>query len=163
MSHEGNTPTSRRCTEERNLFVAVLNDLCVRLCQMTRLLAYTVHVLLECCVGGVASQIRSDIVVKPNVQAQLTIRREQPASSQHQSANAHDWIPYMTHFLAIESASSSTSSELLSALTMIGTMSSSAHSRDKRCGQSSNSCSATPAPRYLYAFCLAYEPILSIK
>jgi hypothetical protein len=76
VSHKSNTTTSRRCAEERNLFVAVLNDLCVRLCQMGRLLTYTVHVLLECCEGGSASQICSEVVVKPNVQAQLTVRCE---------------------------------------------------------------------------------------
>ena len=76
MAHKSNTATSRRRAEERNALVALLDDIRVHFCKKLRLSTYTIHVLLECGVDGSASQIRSNIVVQSNVQAQLTIWRE---------------------------------------------------------------------------------------
>jgi len=90
VAHESNATTSRRCAEERNAFVTLFDQFRISLRQTLRLLPYTVHVLLESCKSSSASQIWSDIVVKSNVQAELTIRREHPASSQHQAKSPHD-------------------------------------------------------------------------
>jgi hypothetical protein len=90
VAHESNAATSRRRAEERHAFLALLDGLCQGFCQMLGLRTYIVHVLLECCIGSSASQIRLDVVMESDIQAELAVWSEQPASSHHQSCTACD-------------------------------------------------------------------------